>query len=377
MGRSNSKTTAIKLMTAILIAAILLGCSKNEPTVHLTLPQIEAPVSERAKSVLVVINSASSASTEIGSYYVSKRKIPKENVVFVTCRTDEEIATGEFQSKILNPIREAVQKSKTRIDFIVTTKGLPLRLDNGGGFSVDGHIAAMNKTFEPIKKLEEADIMRSVNPYFGQNEPFNSKKFDLYLVCRLTGYTVDDAKALVDHSLAAKPVKGPFFFDQASNREGGGYKTMQDLLKTAHESLSEKGYQSSLDTAKAFIAPDQALMGYCSWGSNDGAFQLDTYKKLQFLPGALCETYVSTSGRTFKPTKGGQSLIADLIANGVTGIKGYVSEPYTFALARPNILFDRYVSGFNLAESFYMASPVIKWKDVVVGDPLCSPYASQ
>jgi len=28
----------------------------------------------------------------------------------------------------------------------------------------------------------------------------------------------------------------------------------------------------------------------------------------------------------------------------------------------------------NLAESFYAASLVAKWKDVVIGDPLCRPY---
>ena len=67
-------------------------------------------------------------------------------------------------------------------------------------------------------------------------------------------------------------------------------------------------------------------------------------------------------------------MIADLIQQGVTGVKGYVSEPYTGALARPDILFDRYTTGYTLAESFYMASPMIKWKDVVVGDPLCCPY---
>ena len=38
-------------------------------------------------------------------------------------------------------------------------------------------------------------------------------------------------------------------------------------------------------------------------------------------------------------------------------------------------LFDRYVSGFNLAESFYAASLVTYWKDIVIGDPLCRPYA--
>jgi uncharacterized protein (TIGR03790 family) len=116
-------------------------------------------------------------------------------------------------------------------------------------------------------------------------------------------------------------------------------------------------------------------MGYASWGSNDGAYNKNRFKKIIFKPGSLCEIFVSTSGRTFKHTEYGQSLIADLIKNGVTGIKGYVSEPFTFALAKPDILFDRYTSGRNLAESFYAASLVLKWKGIVIGDPLCSPYA--
>ncbi|MBW7927877.1 MAG: hypothetical protein H3C58_07285, partial [Fimbriimonadaceae bacterium] len=72
---------------------------------------------------------------------------------------------------------------------------------------------------------------------------------------------------------------------------------------------------------------------------------------------------------------GDQSLIADIVRGGATGVKGYVSEPFTFALCRPDVLLDRYTRGFNLAESFYCASPVIKWKDIVLGDPLCAPYA--
>ncbi|HCM73924.1 MAG TPA: hypothetical protein DIS87_07280, partial [Armatimonadetes bacterium] len=62
-----------------------------------------------------------------------------------------------------------------------------------------------------------------------------------------------------------------------------------------------------------------------------------------------------------------QSLIADLIRGGVTGVKGYVSEPYTFAMADPQVLFDRYTRGYTLAESFYAASPILKWKDLVIG----------
>ena len=90
------------------------------------------------------------------------------------------------------------------------------------------------------------------------------------------------------------------------------------------------------------------------------------------------ETAVSTSARTFAaPKASGQSLIADLVAQGVTGCKGYVSEPGISAMAHPDILFDRYTAGFNLAESFYMASWHIHWKDMVIGDPLCAPYSKK
>ena len=43
-------------------------------------------------------------------------------------------------------------------------------------------------------------------------------------------------------------------------------------------------------------------------------------------------------------------------------------------MMRPDILFPAYVSGFNLAESFYLAMPYLSWQTVVVGDPLCAPF---
>jgi uncharacterized protein (TIGR03790 family) len=95
----------------------------------------------------------------------------------------------------------------------------------------------------------------------------------------------------------------------------------------------------------------------------------------EWIPGALAETYVSTGGRSFNyPTGYGQSLVADLIRDGVTGVKGYVYEPFLSAIAHPNILFDAYTQGFTMAESYYMASEFLSWMDVVVGDPKLAPY---
>lgn len=328
-----------------------------------------------ADHVMLVINQSSMESLEIGSYYRTKREIPRENVAFIDVSRTEEIPEGEYKSSIEDPVRAAIAKSKHRIDFIVLTKGVPIRLKEDPKYSVDATLAGMNLQFRAIDKLDEVEIRRAVNPYFNKDEPFDSSKFGFYLVTRLDGYTIADAKRLVDSSLAAKAEKGPFFFDEAANRRIPGYVEMQRTLAQANDLLRGRGYESTIDTTTEFVVPPSPLMGYASWGSNDDAFTFEAYRKITFKPGAICETFVSTSGRTFLPTAGGQSLIADLIANGVTGIKGYVSEPFTFALAKPEILFDRYTSGRNLAESFYAASLVLKWKDIVIGDPLCAPYA--
>ena len=54
-------------------------------------------------------------------------------------------------------------------------------------------------------------------------------------------------------------------------------------------------------------------------------------------------------------------------------------EPYTVAIAQPQILWNRYTNlnaqghpKYNMAESFFAASQMIGWKDVVIGDPKTS-----
>lgn len=375
------------LLSFLLLTATLPACQPPEDTnlsftseVNPVQPQpeinLEAPVqpTDDSKRVLLVINAASGSSAEIGAYYRAKRQIPKENVVIINVSTTENINETEFNSGIKAPIQAAITASKNKIDFIVLTDGTPIRLNDDNGYSVDGYLATMNVNLNPIPELKNQGFICPPNPYYGATERFSSSKYKIYLVTRLIGYTTEDAKKLVDNSLAAKPATGPFLLDEAGNRKGGGYGQLQSLMARSADSLQKRGFTAVLDKTDEFQAPKEPLMGYVNWGSNDGAFNSERYKNVKFLPGAICETFVSTSARTFKPTEGGQSLIADLIKSGVTGVKGYVSEPYTFALAQPDILFDRYTQGFNLAESFYASSQVIRWKDIVVGDPLCNPY---
>jgi uncharacterized protein (TIGR03790 family) len=62
----------------------------------------------------------------------------------------------------------------------------------------------------------------------------------------------------------------------------------------------------------------------------------------------------------------------DYLHEGATGASGHVYEPYLSTIARPDYLFPAYYEGRNLAESYYLAMPVLSWQNIVLGDPLCS-----
>lgn len=366
---------------ALGLIGLIGGCAPppKEPPGVLVQMQVgvaEADANPKAANVAVVFNARSEDSAAIAAHYSKARAIPKSRTLALDCTDDETIPTQEYLDQIEAPVRRFLDSMREPIDYVVLTKGVPLRLENEGGYSVDGHLAAMRLPNPPIKTPEVEQIRRSINPYFGKTERFSAKKFGMVLVTRLDGWTREDAIALVDRSLAAERHGGPFLFDLAENRETGGYGELQKAMRRAAQMLEQRGFEVALDTSSTFAETSTPLAGYVTWGSNDGKFNPTAYAGMRFKPGALVETYVSTSGRTFrKPPWGDQSLVADMVSGGATGVKGYVSEPFTFALCRPDVLFDRYTRGFNLAESFYCASPVIKWKDIVLGDPLCAPYA--
>ena len=73
-----------------------------------------------------------------------------------------------------------------------------------------------------------------------------------------------------------------------------------------------------------------------------------------WVDGSIAETAVSTGGRTFAwGATHGQSLVVDLLEDGVSGVKGYVYEPYLSAIGYPDTLLPYYANGYNFAEVNY------------------------
>jgi uncharacterized protein (TIGR03790 family) len=377
-----------------------------------------API-HTAAEVLVVENGDSAISTAIGKDYAAKRGVM--NLVVIHCADsavssdNETVSLADFTTKIAGPIG-AFLKQHSGINFIVLTKGVPIRIDGGitgsrdlqstGNYhpSVDSYLAAID--YPRLSGAKKISITGSgatgygwLNRYWKANEPFSHAKFGGYLVTRLDGYTQADAMALVTRSLAsgsAGKTTGKVLLDVQpdfgvdSDVEGqplavtgtildeSGYGSWNaDLVKAGGE-LTASGIANEVNMGETFIGDRSNLIGYFSWGSNDPKFTSAAYESLAFGAGSIGDTAVSTSARTFLPTSGGQSLIADLIAHGITGVKGYSDEPLLQAIASPSVTMERYTGGFTLAESLYAASRFVGWEDIVIGDPLCiSPVMAQ
>jgi len=216
---------------------------------------------------------------------------------------------------------------------------------------------------------------RFFSPYYGVHGDFSHAVYDMYLVTRLDGYTVGDVFGMIDRSAtipASIPAAAKFVMDQDTSWDAqAGY--LNTNMKNAKAILQGKNLNVTLDGTSLYLTHQTDVIGYVSWGSNDRFASLVTDNGKQYntyLPGAIAETYVSTGARSFTaPMSYGQSAIADMIAEGVTGVKGYVYEPYSSSMADVSILFPMYADGYTLAESFFSASSFLSWMDVVVGDP--------
>ncbi len=480
--------------------------------------------------VVLIVNDNSQMSRDVADYFVANRNFPVNNIINITAPTGETVNRNQF-----NDFREQIEENITdrnltlKINYIITTKGVPLRISGGANqrASVDSELALILNSNQNY--IGNNGWM--INPYYGQFKPFTSKKYDMYLVTRLTAYTFDEIKAIIDNAANSLNVTGEFVLDVDPGRDGSpGYKIGNDWLRSANHTLSNMGMDTYFDTTNTFVNNRTGVMGYSSWGSNDGHWfknlvsnsnmetdgngddipdswypveqanssvnrsDEDSYRNtysvklarqnsgdgevslyqdfyvepdrryylsgyanlsgvssdgyarlrikavdshgdvlwnkygtqrrgttnewksmgqliyepipgvvrlelgctlfkssgtayfdyvrlneirphMEFLPGAIAETFVSTGGRSMTyGTAYGQSLVADLLREGVTGVKGYTWEPYLSAISHPDKLLPWYASGYDLASSFWAGSQFIGWMGTVIGDPKCAPY---
>ena len=353
------------------------------------------------ENILVVVNGLSPDSVQVGEYYVRKRRVPPANLLRIEVAADEQVARPVYEQQIEQPIAAWLGRNgaQDRILYIVLTKGVPIRIAGTQGHSgtvasVDSELTLLYRRLTGRSTAPQGHVP---NPYFlgdrpiAEAKPFTHETLDIFLVTRLDAFTLADVIGLIDRGSAAVKTGRVALDERASVTTDPGNRWLErtaDLLRQMGQ-----GDRVLLETTGQVLNGQQDLLGYYSWGSNDPAIK-DRDQKLAFVSGALAAAYVSTDGRTFKEPPAAwtlgtwgdrsthfagspQSLAGDLIRQGVTGVAGHVAEPYLDATIRPDVLFPAYVSGSNLAESFYMAMPFLSWQTVVIGDPLAAPFRAR
>ena len=177
-----------------------------------------------AAEVLLVYNADSPVSTAIANDYAHKRGVTK--VIAIHCAdsamsaTNETIALAEYEREIAGPVTKFLKRHQ-EINFIVLTKGMPIRIDGGETGSRDEHISGnLHPSVDSYLAATDYGLIKNavkirihgsgaegsgwLNRYWKQDVAFSHAAFGGYLVTRLDGYTQADAEALVTRSLASE-----------------------------------------------------------------------------------------------------------------------------------------------------------------------------
>lgn len=349
---------------AMLLAVIVLCCLANS-----------ARAGGGPQDVLLIMNARSSESLEIGNTYRRARAIPYRQVLTLNTSTDFAVSYQTYLDEIEAPIRTYLknQQLEDQVIYLVLTRGIPQLVTADTGRATASLLATMN-----LSPDRRGGYRRLANPYLGRLTAFSHESPALngyYLVSVLNGYNTQDITNLITQGMAADGTMPTGRLILQSSPQ-----VSRDIQRKAANLLALRGLQTEVVTAPP--ADRAGIMAYLSGGSYSGITK-ELVASCTFLPGAIADLAqgFGAAATNFDESSLPALLpISAFVQTGITGVHGMVGEGGYDAMpaaTNPGILLDRYTSGFSLAESFHAAIPYLNWQNVVMGDPLCAPYAQR
>ena len=201
------------------------------------------------------------------------------------------------------------------------------------------------------------------------------------LVSRIDGPDYNNAKRLIDDAIAVENsgLWGNALIDIANLAEakGAAYKTGDKWLENCGEFYKRAGIPVIYDRFSSLI-PGAYPLGediilYFGWYSQNaqGPF---ADSKFKFKKGAIAAHIHSYSASTIRTTL--KHWSGPLVARGACAVLGNVYEPFLQMTTHLDIFNARLLAGFTFAESAWIATPVLSWMQVMIGDPLYQPFKS-
>ena len=357
-----------------------------------------------AAHVVVVVNANDSGSTEIAKYYTEQRGIPKANIIALEMPTKETVTVREFVDTIYNPLlnaliekdwmnavkangrdvvgRERVSVATHHISYLVTTRGVPLRIANdptllGAGLeqlpkqfkvnngSVDGELALLAA---PANLPMAAFVP---NPLFSKMAPTSADAKRVIRVSRLDGPSVGAVKKMIARSMQAEAegLMGRAYFDIGGPHAKGDAWMIAagDLAVAAYFDTSLEKTKRPMDGRDRYDAP--AI--YMGW-YRQNAYGPWREAKWSVPPGAIGFHLHSFSATTVRSTSKG--WLGAFVNQGYCATVGNVYEPYLEYTHRPQMLLGALLDGHTFGEAAMFSNPALSWQGVAIGDPLYRPF---
>jgi uncharacterized protein (TIGR03790 family) len=357
----------------------------------------KAAASPEAASVLILVNDETppspgtgrkGASVWVGEYYAAKRGIPVGNIVHLSIPCNDgalawdswHLTWASFDTSIRQPVLKALKSrgASNPIRYIVPVFGVPSHIASitgvsGQNWSIDSFLASVQSGNTSIG-------MR--NPYLAGTEEVkehfanwqNPAGWRMYLVTRLDGPTPQIAAGLVDKAMRAeanlKPSDGIAYFDYRHTPCCDGYTPGEQSMTNANRLSVSRGFRSVLnDQSQTQHMIQEAPNTLWAWGWYSGAVTNDVYQFVEGAVGAQLTSYTADGIRVPRPG----AWVELWLRRGITATWGATGEPTVTGYAMGDNFFAHFWTGYNFAESGYLANPFLNHMMVFVGDPLYSP----
>ena len=359
------------------------------------------------ENLFLVVNPANPDSLAVANVFATLRQVPPINVFMLPWSgSDESTTIGTFRDEILLPILRGIDARRLapQIDCIVYAPGFPWRIDYAAELPPEikaedrfpsGSLTGMTMLYGAVQSgvpaWLSADSNRYYRPVSFQGVPDTTIGFRgwygwgpqgelleaggvRYLLSVMLGVTagrgnsVDEIVAGLQSAARADGTRPPgtiYFMTNSDIRTTTRSAAFSGIVR-AIEKLGVKAEiaNGTLPVRKRDVAGLMAGTPNFDWRASGSGI----------VPGAICENLTSFGG-IFTPSSS-QTPLSDFIRAGAAGSSGTVTEPFSIQAKFPHPALQlHYVRGATLAEAMYQ-SVQAPYQLLVVGDPLCQPWAT-
>lgn len=345
------------------------------------------------REVAVVYNADSPLSCKAMQYYCKLRGIAPHQCIALRDVAAGDISRGDFDIKIRMALLLAGREQglcwpsgpangRYTMRAMVLMPDLPLRIREEVGLEgkhkgpMPGDAASVDSEL----MLLGAEYPRNGfgrNVFYKSNNSLEAAKPRVMAVCRMDAPTETAVFRMMNDALKVERtgLHGWVVVD-----EGGPYpegdKWLRGVVDLAHKQYQPLFHDTSRKTlAEAFpLMRDTAV--YFGWYANppNGPFRQGAPADFQFAPGAIACHLHSFSATNVKTAN---SWVGALLQRGAAVSAGNVAEPMLGTCLNYDLFYERLLAGYTVAEAALMATPVVSWQGIVLGDPLYRPFAKR